>query len=309
MVGDPYQLPPVGAGAPLRDLVEYVPMGMLTKTHRNAGTVAKTAAAIRSGEDWTADPGFDLERGRNHVHIECFNESQQFGELKKQIDLLSEDEDVDPIWDIQILGIINKKSELSVSKLNEVLQERFNPGESRPGCIFRVKDKVINTSNGWLLPAFKFCNENDISQPIADEAIANASGQVFVANGEIGEVMSIEPKHMTVRMRDPVRFVMVPLVGVEDGSEEGQTGSNFQLGYAITTHKAQGSQFPYVIAMIDDSGGARRLADRSLWYTMITRTSKACVTIGKKSVIVQASRRSAIDKRKTFLKERLREMI
>jgi ATP-dependent exoDNAse (exonuclease V) alpha subunit len=205
--------------------------------------------------------------------------------------------------------LINKKSELAVTQVSEWMQRKLNPADPVKGSPFRVDDKVINNSNGWLTPDNKYCQKNDILSPYGQDAITNANGQVYVANGEMGTVLEVYPKFMTVRMTDPIRIVMVPRGTVEEGSEIGETACNFQLGYCITAHKSQGSQFPYVICMIDESGGARWLGDRSLWYTMLTRAQLACVTIGKRNTIVHASGRSAIVDRKTFLAERMKEAI
>jgi exodeoxyribonuclease V alpha subunit len=198
--------------------------------------------------------------------------------------------------------VVNKDTPLSIASLNTVIQKQLNGSAKEVrGCPFRVGDKVINTRNSWLLPAHKWCRQNDRITH-SKEATVNQDGALYCANGEFGVVEHIDSKSIIVRMVEPHRIVSTFRETVEEGSEQGQTGSCFQLGYAITTHKSQGSQFKFVIAMID---GSSRFADRSLWYTMITRTKKACWSIGKKQTIVSASARSAVDQRKTFLVERL----
>lgn len=313
MVGDPYQLPPVGPGAPFRDLLTTVNHGILTEVRRNSGTIAETAAAIRAGEDWEADDDFKPKEGKNHFHVDAKDDQEQILYMSNCIKRIADVTGADRVWEIQVIAQINKKSDLSASVINDHLQDWLNADNPAiNGCVFRVADKVICNQNSWLIPAERWCDDHGVSEAFPPEAIVHeTSGNVYVANGEIGEVLEVDvnpqgkPIKMFVRMRDPVRYVMAPLQNVEEGSEEGQTGATFQLAYCITTHKSQGSQFPYVIGMIDGGGAAKRLADRSLWYTMVTRTSKGCVTIGRKEVIRRASERSAIDDRKTFLVEKL----
>ena len=313
LVGDPWQLPPVSAGAPFRDITKFVPTGILTEVHRNAGTIARTAKAIRDGKDFHCDDVLDLDfKGpdlqpspKNHIHLETDSPEKQLDSLESLLTRLEGMTD-DPLWDIQVLGIVNKNSPLSINEINKRLHHRYNKDAPVVDkCPFRVGDKVMNWTNSWMSPATQFCRKNQL-RIMSDGVKKNPKGELYVANGEFGTVLDIQPAYMVVEIRDPVRVVMAFRKGIEEGSEEGQTGSNFQHAYCITTHKSQGSQFKFVVAMIDEYIGAKRLADRSLWYTMLTRTKHACFSIGRKSTIVSASARSAIDDRKTFLVERLK---
>lgn len=293
-VGDPYQLSPVGAGAPFRDMVDVLPaVGQLTEIRRNAGTIALAGQSIRHGLPFGVDDKLDLQSGNNLI---LSSGSGQQAILNAIAIAMQAMPDIDPVYDIQVIGVVNRNSETSVSELNSFLQQHFN-GDAEPvrGTPFRVKDKVIQTSNSWMIP--------DQNRESDDEALRNKAGHFYVANGEIGEVVEVDWRGMVVRVLSPDRYVRVYTKKVEEGSEEGQTGSDFQHAYAVTTHKSQGSQWPVVIAVIDDSSAASRLMDRSLIYTMITRASKACVIVGNLSKAHFACRRATIDKRKTFLKE------
>jgi hypothetical protein len=90
--------------------------------------------------------------------------------------------------------------------------------------------------------------------------------------------------------------------------ESSSTGSTFELGYALSVHKSQGSDWPIVIVMIDDHAGARLICDRSWIYTGISRAKNKCILIGKESVANVMAKHSNIGKRKTFLRERILQM-
>lgn len=293
-VGDPYQLSPVGAGAPFRDMVDVLPaVGQLTEILRNAGTIALAGQSIRQGLPFGVDDQFDLQAGKNLILSSGTGQQAILNAIAIAMQAMP---DIDPVYDVQVIGVVNRNSETSVSELNSFLQQHFN-GDADPvrGTPFRVGDKVIQTSNSWMIP--------DQNRESDDEALRNKAGHFYVANGEIGEVVEVDWRGMVVRVLSPDRYVRVYTKKVEEGSEEGQTGSDFQHAYAVTTHKSQGSQWPVVIAVIDDSSAASRLMDRSLIYTMITRASKACVIVGNLSKAHFACRRATIDKRKTFLRE------
>jgi ATP-dependent exoDNAse (exonuclease V) alpha subunit len=142
---------------------------------------------------------------------------------------------------------------------------------------------------------------------------------VYVANGEMGQVVRVEPKYFHVQLTTPRRLVVVPRgkaeeapedpAGDEDGNVEevSSTGCDWDLAYAISVHKSQGSEFPVILYMVDESAGARRLCTREHIYTGISRAKQCCVLVGKLSVAQSFCKRTAIDKRKTFLAERIQE--
>lgn len=295
LVGDPYQLPPVGIGAPFRDLMQVVPYGELTEIRRNSGTIAAAGQDVRRGVEFRHDPALIPDQGKNLVIVAAHTPDVQLQELLRAIKD-AESRGYEPMKDVQVIGIVNRNSDVSVSGVNQVLQDVLNRDSPKvQGSRFRVGDRVINTQNGWLTRR-GFVHE---------DATVNASGGVYVANGEQGRVTEIAAKYMVVRIDTPERNVMVPRRSIEDESEEGQTGCDFQLAYCITAHKSQGSQWPVIICLIDEYYGARRIADRSMYYTMITRAKNYCVMIGKEDTVQAACRRASIDRRKTFLKELL----
>jgi exodeoxyribonuclease V alpha subunit len=295
-LGDPYQLPPVGAGAPLRDMTELIPCGTLTEVRRNAGAIVQAGAAIRDGKRIVAYR--DRNKHDNLISIQTNDPRKQILAALECHQQLVDEEDLDPLWDIQILGIVNQRSPVGCHSLNKTFQHALNPNaEEVPGSPFRVGDKVMQTRNGWMIPARgKLAN-------IHPDAVLNDAGQVYCANGEMGQVLAIDDKSMTIAMIAPPRVVVSYRKDVDDESEESVTGSSYQLAYAITTHKSQGSQFPYTIFMIDDYAGARRLFDRSLLYTGITRSKRATFLVGDLELAQAAISRASVWNRKTFLKE------
>lgn len=305
LVGDPYQLPPVGHGAPLRDMLESpsIPSGELTKIERNSGDIIRVCQEIRSGSGYRpSSRGVSIPAGRNVRHWETRDAMHSAGVLH---DLLcSPPPGIDPIWDVQVLCAVNEKSDLGRRHLNKQLQELFNPaGERVAGCPFRVGDKVICKSNSVLPLEIENADEElrdalragDFSEPTC-----------FVANGEIGKVTHLQPNLMKVEFDTPRRLVKVPMGKGDAASESaGDAKCEFDLGYAITVHKAQGSQAPVIITMIDDSGAANQVCTREWHMTAFSRPEKLLITIGKVRTVNKQCRKVGLRDRKTMLKELL----
>lgn len=287
-LGDPYQLPPVGPGAPLRDMEEFVPTGTLTEVRRNAGAIVAAGVQIRQGMRFQAHAEWSGEPETNLLHLPAANDEESLLRLRGLIETL----DANP-WSLQVVCAVNTKSRLSCSEVNKLLQQVWNPGELAAGTPFRPGDKVMALKNSWLLPAGK----------VSDEAVRNKAGEVYVANGEFGVVQEIEPKSLTVEMLAPNRVVRVSRYALHDESEEKETGAAIQLAYAITVHKSQGSQAPYIAYLLDPYPGAKRLADRSLIYTAITRAEQATWLIGDLELAQAAIKRASVFDRKTMLRE------
>lgn len=304
LVGDPYQLPPVGHGAPLRDMLESpaISSGELTKIERNSGDIIRVCQEIRGGRGYRpSSGGVSIPFGRNVRHWETRDANHSFGVLH---DLLcSPPPGIDPVWDVQVLCAVNEKSDLGRKHLNKQLQELFNPaGERVAGCPFRVGDKVICTSNSCL-PLIAGAS-GDACEIASDDKEPTC----FVANGEIGKVLEVAPKKMIVEFETPKRVVRVPMGAAESGDGSGGSDAprcEFDLAYAITVHKAQGSQSPVIIVMIDDSGAANQVCNREWHMTAMSRPERLLVTIGKVRTVDRQCRKVGLRDRKTFLKELL----
>lgn len=304
IVGDVNQLPPIGHGAPLRDMIAAgLPYGELTEIKRASGGIVETCAAIRQSKPWSA--------GGNLIMAD---DPTPAGQLRLMMDAIrsAESEGLDPIWDVQPVVAVNAKSPLSRKAVNELLQRELNPnaGDRPRGSPFSVGDKVVCLKNGY----YNACAINLRDEDHA-EVVENDRGEVFVANGELGEVLQVGEKSMMVKVRSPERIISIPRGKPSDQDSQGEggdgvdsdkpssTGCSWDLGFALSVHKGQGSEWPWVIVLIDEYPGARMICTREWNYTAISRAKLRCVLIGKKSVIDAGCRKVAIGKRKTFLRE------
>jgi exodeoxyribonuclease V alpha subunit len=285
LVGDRNQLPPVGHGAPLRDMIAAgVPCGRLTEIQRNAGHVVEVCAAIQAEEHW--GPAGNLE------HHECPTAPEQIATLQHVLDRQRR-HGYDPVWDVQVLAAVNSRGELSRQNLNRLMQEQLNaPVPDGLGRPWLLGDKLVCLRNHWAQPE------------------STRSLQVYVANGDVGRVVDIGPGRVIVHLPTPERRVSVPLLRTTRDTDPGAVPDDdrrapWDLAYALTAHKSQGSEWPVVILMIDESPAARLICTREWVYTALSRGKELVITIGRLSVLKQMCARQSLEKRKTFLTELL----
>ena len=327
LVGDLGQLPPVGRGAVLRDVLRAdFPRGELAEIRRNAGRIVHVCQQIRKGVPWWPSPQVDLARGENLTVVHCRDAGEQIARL---LQLLTRcPAGIDPIWDVQVLVALNENSPVSREPVNRQLQAALNPMR-RPedqGQYFRPGDKAICLKNEFYLDA------EDEEKPW------------FVANGEIGCVVAVEEKRMVVRIdtgggdedgEDCPRLVAVPFWGrapkrpdVGTAGIPGASGASgrdsssnvpgddeplssrcsWALAYAITVHKSQGSSAKFVFYLTDERGGARLVGSRELVYTALSRAELACSVLGQRRLIDLDCRRVALAGRLTLLAEKIRRI-
>ena len=323
LVGDPYQLPPVGHGAPLRDLLAAgVPNGELTEIRRNAGMIVQACRSIKEGKKFETCDKFDPEAGANLRHIET--PADQPGAavevLRQVLRRFKASGKFDPIWDVQVLTPLNAKTPVSRVELNRMLQGELNPaGATAEPNPFRIHDKIICLKNSWMQKVELKTTRRDGSSPadpanyIDVQATIMEPKDVFLANGDVGRVLAVAPRQTVARFSDPDRLVRIPMGKVKEGDEErwneGEgaeskgTGCDFALAYAVTYHKSQGSEWPVVILMADKNAGM--VACRELWYTGVSRASKLAILIGPRQVVDRQCKVVSLPRRKTFLKELL----
>lgn len=284
LVGDPNQLPPVGHGAPLRDMITAgVPCGRLTEIRRNTGHVVEVCAAIRADEHW--GPAGNLE------HHECQTASEQIATLQHLLGQQRRD-GRNPVWDVQVLAAVNSRGELSRQNLNRLMQYQLNDdAEGTAEGRWRVADKVV-------------CLRNHLAQ-LENGRRAHHDNVAYVANGEVGSVSLLNPRHALVALSQPTRVIRVPLPTGKQNDHAESGRDLWDLAYAITTHKAQGSEWPVVILMIDESPAARHICTREWVYTALSRGKEKVITIGRLSVLKQMCVQQSLEKRKTFLTELL----
>lgn len=312
LVGDPFQLPPVGHGAPLRDILAAgVSQGELTEVRRNAGLIVRACAAIKSGSRPSTADRFDLDADNpaNLRFMECPSE-----QILDQIeDVLLAFKKFDPVRDAQILVATNEKSGVSRKAVNERLGRVLNPdGRRERGVPFAVGDKVICTTNSKLrnaTPVGKF-RDPKMAEDTGYYQVLNDS-ESYVANGEIGYVLAVGQGGMVVMLGTKIVWVAKSKPRAEDSDSDGASAPTGGMGdwepaWAITGHKSQGSEWPVVI-VVADKGGAS-VADRNWWYTTISRASKACLIVGDRAAFDAQCRRQSLTHRKTFLVESVRAL-
>jgi len=265
LVGDADQLPSVGSGLVLRNLIEsgVVPVARMTEVFRQAANSRIITNAHRINQGLLPElPARDADRDFYFVERE---EPERIAETL--VDLVKgripKKFKFDPIRDIQVLGPMNRGS-LGIRELNTRLQAELNP--ARPdepfvekfGWQFRVRDKVIQT-------------ENDYDK------------EVF--NGDIGQIVKVDPLEWEVTVNFAPREVLY------DFGELDELG----LAYAITIHKAQGSEFPAVVIPL--AMQHYLLLQRNLVYTGVTRGKQLVVLVGQKKALAAAVRNNrAVDR-------------
>lgn len=290
-VGDRNQLPSVGPGKVLQDLIEShaFPVMMLTRIFRQAqeSDIVVNAHRINAGEEVRLD-----------------NKSRDFFFLKRQ------DADViisviltliqkklpryvkAKMTDIQVLAPM-KKGLLGVERLNRILQQYLNPPsvkkqEKEYGeRLFRVGDKVMQTKNNYQLE-WKIATKYGL---VVDKGVG-------VFNGDIGIVTAIHTYDETVEVEfDEKRKVKYPFKMLDE----------LELAYAITIHKSQGSEYPAVVIPL--LAGPRQLYCRNLLYTAVTRAKKCVTLVGNETVFREMIQNVDEQKRNTSLAERIQEIL
>jgi len=297
LVGDVNQLPPVGHGAPLRDLIAVgVPRGELTEIRRNAGLIVETCAKIRDGLRWSVPDELDLQRGRNLAIRRSYDSIATAEAIVHALHEIGGN-GVDPVWDCQVVCAVNERSQLSRAELNRRLRAELNV-RNRPSrdAKFWRDDKVVCLKNSFFPAVGDFDDQDsDDEDDLGRRDDGHGQVKIYVANGELGRVIDDHEKKTIVEFSTPRRVVLVP---------KGDAGtSRLDLGYALSVHKAQGSEWPIVIVALDPNGGARMVCDRAWIYTAISRARTACLLFGRIETAHGFCRTQKIRDRKTFLVE------
>lgn len=291
MVGDRNQLPSVGPGQVLKDLMEsgQIATVVLSKIFRQAGEsdIVVNAHLINEGKEIKLDNKsrdfFFLER--NNVNVIYKHMIQLITEkLPRYVNA--------GMYDIQVLTPM-RKGALGVETLNGILQQYLNPPAPQKqelvhgDGLFRLGDKVMQIKNNYQL-------EWEI---VSKYGIAVESGQ-GVFNGDVGVIKEINETAKTVTVEyDDARRVIYPMNGLDE----------IELAYAMTIHKSQGSEYPAVILPL--LTGPKMLFNRNLLYTGVTR-AKNCVTIlGSRDTVRQMIANENEQKRYTGLRERICEIM
>lgn len=284
LVGDADQLPPVGPGNFLRDLIGSgcVPVIELTEIFRQAqkSAIVMNAHAINLGEMPTPsgkDGDFFIMRKENTADIMSTVVSLCKERLPRYYGLSASQ--------IQVLTPARRQGAGTIP-LNRMLQEALNPPcdgkpEKRFGdVIFREGDRVMQIRNNY---------------DIVWESVDGAETGTGMFNGDVGEIIQIFPAQecLVVRFDDKLATYMFDMLG------------ELELAYAMTVHKAQGSEFDAVVVAVSREM-SRRLLTRSILYTAITRAKKLLVLVGSGDAISYMVQTNVRNKRYSALRTRLR---
>ena len=284
LVGDSNQLPSVGPGNVLKDMIESEAFSVvrLTKIYRQDATshIVLNAHKINHGDNISLD-----NKNRDFFFFQKNDIRSVMGGIVYLVrNRLPEYIGANP-FDIQVLTPM-RKGELGVGHLNEVLQYYLNPAsqdkeerEVRDG-IFREGDKVMQIKNNYKIE-WKIVNEKGFS---VEEGLG-------VFNGDMGIIKQINTftERVTV-LFDENRQVEYPFSNLDE----------LELAYAITIHKSQGSEYPAVVLPL--LSGPSILCNRNLLYTAVTRAQKCVAIVGRQSMVEQMIQNETEQKRYTGLK-------
>jgi len=274
LVGDVDQLPSVGPGSVLGDLIasRAVPVVRLTEVFRQASESRIVTAAYAINRGGMPDLTAPEELGDFY-----FIQAQEPEAIRDLIVRLVRERipgrfRFDPRTDIQVLAPMNR-SLLGARNLNQVLQEALNPADDSPhverfGWTFRVGDRVIQTENDYGRDVF---------------------------NGDLGVIEKIN----RVEQEMVVAFDGRP-VTYEFGDLD-----ELALAYVLSVHKSQGSEYPCVVIPMHTQH--YMMLQRNLLYTAVTRGKQLVVVVGTKKALAMAIRRQDTTERYTALRRRLEE--
>jgi len=273
LVGDVYQLPPVGPGAVLSDLIqsgrlEHYRLNRIFRQARES-RITVNAHRIRRGENPICDP-IDPYGGQTDFYLLEFHRSDAI--VQTTLDLccrqIPQYFGFDPVRDIQILTPTHK-GRLGTHSLNQILQQRLNPRTDTPeGSGLRIGDKVMQLKNNY---------------------------RKNIYNGDTGVIAEIDSRNAIVSVDFDGRLIDYP---PEERDE-------LSLAYAMTVHKAQGSEYPAVLLLMANQHYP--LLQRNLLYTAVTRGRRLVVIVGTGRALQLALANDAPHRRRTGLLDRLRQ--
>ena len=265
LVGDADQLPSVGAGAVLHDVIasETVPVVRLDTIFRQkeGGRIVTNAHLINNGRLPVVNE--DLEFRFVEIETEADGATQISALYRSEVEETGDE------FAVQVLSPMYKDP-CGVDNLNQLIQERLNPPVLGKGelkgrhMIFRVGDKVMQKHNDYEKGVF---------------------------NGDIGQIFAVQ--HDMVYVRYPE----------QDVKYEGAEIDEITLAYAITVHKSQGSEYHTVIMALVNSHSI--MLQRNLFYTAVTRAKRKVILVGTKRAVQTAVQNQRTSRRFTLLIPRL----
>jgi exodeoxyribonuclease V alpha subunit len=289
LVGDTNQLPSVGPGSVLKDIIDsgQFHTAKLTKIFRQASTsdIIVNAHKINRGEPVTLDnQSKDFFFLKRYDADKIINVTLQLikQKLPKYVDAGE--------YDIQVLTPM-RKGLLGVERLNGILQMYLNPPDKSKrekeynGTVFREGDKVMQVKNNYQL-------EWEIRTKYG-LCIDKGTG---IFNGDTGIIEEIND------------FAETMMISFDEGKKVEYSFKNLEeleLAYAVTIHKSQGSEYPAVVIPL--LSGPRMLLNRNLLYTAVTRAKKCVTIVGNEETFAMMIENNSEQKRYSGLKDRLSE--
>lgn len=290
LVGDENQLPSVGPGNVLRDIIRSgcFPVVELKKIFRQASEsdIVVNAHKINRGEQVTIN-----NKSRDFFFLKRYDADII---IRVVIALIQEKlpryVDAKP-YEIQVLTPM-RKGLLGVERLNQILQRYLNPPDEKKKekeigqCLFREGDKVMQVKNNYQL-----------EWEILGRYKIPVDKGVGVFNGDTGIMTEIN------------EFAETATVEFEDGRQAEYSFKQLEeleLAYAVTIHKSQGSEYPAVILPI--LSGPRMLMNRNLLYTAVTRARKCVTVVGSETTFAEMIRNEKQQQRYSSLDRRIREL-
>jgi exodeoxyribonuclease V alpha subunit len=268
-VGDADQLPSVGPGNCLRDIISsgVIPVVRLDTIFRQGlrSRIITNSHRINQGKM----PEITRDGSGDYRFISEEDPEKVLGEIIRQVaEELPQKHGMDPLWDVQVLTPMHKGI-LGVENLNRHLQQRLNPDGKpyrRGNTEFRVGDKVMQTRNNYDLEVF---------------------------NGDLGCILDIDEKTGSFQVRFDDRIITYSPADIED----------LAVAYATTIHKAQGSEYTSVILPVHTQHYV--MLARNLLYTAVTRGKRLVLTVGSNRAVRLGVENSGSKKRFTRLAHRL----
>lgn len=309
IVGDPDQLPAIGAGNVLRDLIDSgeVNVCKLSSCHRNMGAIVENAIHINAGEQTSTfrqDESFLLIPATKGMEIRTtalfnyFHFVRKYGEVNDLDNRHAEDGIRKGVQNICLLTPVRKKGSgyISATDLNLLIRDKLNPA---------------TYENSGFIESLKGVPEQGFDYRIGDRVMLCKNHRGSFVNGDMGFITSFEPKALdqdgamicnayTVRFDNPCDvdgecFEMIV--------SRKMMQSEFALAYAMTVHKSQGSEFKAVVVAFDT--GWKQLQQRNLLYTAVTRSKNECRIVGNMDAVDVAIDTNDIENRNSLLKNRL----
>lgn len=292
ILGDSGQLESIGSCNIAHDMIASpeVPTVALTEIHRQAraSAIITESIKVRQGKqiiqkEWA---GTDIRGDLKDLKLICYSDaSNTYYDIMQEYSRLYEQ--THDVNQIEVIVPMKVRGDACTYKLNNAIQYLVNPPQkNKPSipsfvagqqCELRLGDKVINTQNNY-----RTMNTENKIQPIF--------------NGQMGTVVAIEDGLPIVDFGKSVGLIVIPRDHLRA----------IELGYCITTHKSQGSQFDHVIVGIDFTAYA--LLSREMLYTAITRAKKTCTLVAQNNALRYATGNERISQKKTHLIQCLHEV-